>query len=407
MATLETLKQKASEAIDKASEALNELSQEIWKNPELNFEEHHAHQVLTDFLEKYGFNVERKYLLDTAFRATYGNSDNGGLNVCVICEYDALPDIGHACGHNLIAECGAGAGLGIKAALGAAVAAGKPLGKVTVLGTPAEEGGGGKVKLIDGGAFKDIDIAMMCHPMERDVNTPSPPALAMIEFYVTFYGKAAHASYAPWEGINALDAAVMFYQNMSVMRQQLKPSWRTHGVISNGGAKPNIIPEKTEVSFYLRTPTSAELEELKKRTIACAEGAAKSTGCKMEYKFEALMLNLINNKILANLFSENAKNLGVKFMSTEEEEKLAGNGSTDMGNVTYEVPGIHPFFGLETDIACHTREFTDATGANEAQEPTLINAKSLAMTAVDVLCGGGEFMKQIRQEFQNDLKINK
>ncbi|XP_077980389.1 xaa-Arg dipeptidase-like [Glandiceps talaboti] len=403
MADIENLKQKASEAIDKASADLNELSQEIWNNPELNFEEHHAHQVLTDFLEKYGFNVERKYLLDTAFRATYGNNDNGGLNVCVICEYDALPGIGHACGHNLIAECGAGAGLGIKATM---EAAGKPMGKLTVLGTPAEEGGGGKVKMIESGAFKDIDVAMMCHPADRTCNAVAMPFLAIIHFDVTFHGKAAHASYAPWEGINALDAAVMFYQNMSVMRQQLKPSWRIHGVISNGGTKPNIIPEKTVVEFYLRTPSEGELSVLKEKALACAEGAAKSTGCTMEYSYGSHYSNVISNRTLSSLFKSNGEKLGVKFLSEAVVANMS-SGSTDMGNVTYVVPGIHPMYGLDTDSVNHSHGFTAATGVPEAQQPTLVQAKALAMTALDVFCGGDDLIKEVRQNFDEDLKKNK
>ncbi|XP_077868011.1 xaa-Arg dipeptidase-like [Saccoglossus kowalevskii] len=397
MSTLERLKQTASDMIDKASVDLNNLSQAIWKNPELNFQEYNAHKVLTDFLERHGFNVERNYHLDTAFRATYGNED--GLNVCVICEYDALPEIGHACGHNLIAECGAGAGLGIKAAM---EAAGKPVGKLTVLGTPAEEGGGGKIELIEAGAFKDIDIAMMAHPVNR-VNMHYFPALARVTMTVDFIGKAAHAAYAPWEGINALDAAVLFYQNMSVMRQQLTPSWRTHGVISNGGAKPNIIPEKSQVLYNLRTPTLQELNVLKEKAAACAEGAAKSTGCKVECTFDTLYKDIISNKSLTKLFRANGENLGLKYPSEEEISKMS-SASTDMGNVTYEVPGIHPMYGLATDSVNHSQGFTEATGAAEAQEPTLINANALAYTALDVLFGGQDVMNQIKQDFETDMK---
>ncbi|XP_077868013.1 peptidase M20 domain-containing protein 2-like [Saccoglossus kowalevskii] len=390
MSTLESLTQAASDSIDKAATELNNLSQEIWKKPELNFKEYHAHQVLSDFLEKHGFNVERHYHLDTAFRATYGNED--GLNVCVICEYDALPEIGHACGHNLIAECGAGAGLGIKAAM---EAAGKPMGKLTVLGTPAEEGGGGKLNLIEAGVFKDIDIAMMVHPVNR-TNTVRPIALSIIQMSADFIGKAAHAAYAPWEGINALDAAVLFYQNMSVMRQQMKTTWRTHGVITNGGVKPNIIPEKTRVEYYLRTPTVSELQVLQGKAKRCAEGAALSTGCTVECKFHTQYNNIVSNRTLANIFQSHGEALGVKY--------IAGNiavGSTDMGNVTYEVPGIHPMYGIPQSILFHD------TGAPEAQEPTLTNAKIMAYTALEVLYRGEDIMKQIREDFKGDMKIYK
>ncbi|XP_070580396.1 xaa-Arg dipeptidase-like [Ptychodera flava] len=402
MADREGAKQKACEAIDKAATDLHSLSQEIWKNPELGYKEYHAHQVLTDFLEKNGFNVERKFVVDTAFRATFGSQEHGGINACVICEYDALPEIGHACGHNLIAEAGAGAGLGIKAAM---EAAGRPLGKLTVLGTPAEEGGGGKIKLIDAGAFKDVDLAMMVHPMNSHFIS-SMPFLAIERFDVTFHGKASHAAYAPWEGVNALDAAVMFYQGMSVMRQQVKSTWRIHGIISNGGAKPNIIPEKTVVNYQLRTPTEVELSELKERALACAEGAAKATGCTMEYTYHCGYSNVVHNKPLVKLFVDNAESLGVNFMPESEVAKMS-TGSTDMGNVTYEVPGIHPMFGLKTHAVNHSRGFTDATGASEAQDPTLVQAKAMAMTVLDVFFQGEDIMKQIREGFEEDMKKNK
>ncbi|XP_077868012.1 xaa-Arg dipeptidase-like [Saccoglossus kowalevskii] len=395
MSNLECLQQTASDTIDKAADELNNLSQEIWKNPELRFKEHHAHKVLTDFLEKHGFTVERKYTRDTAFRATYGNED--GLNVCVICEYDALPEIGHACGHNLIAECGAGAGLGIKAAM---EAAGKPMGKVTVLGTPGEEGGGGKLGLIKAGVFKDVDIAMMVHPMNRK-NIIQKRTSCAVPFYVNFLGKAAHAAYVPWEGINALDAAVMFYQNMSVMRQQLKPTWRTHGLIVNGGIKSGMIVEKSRVEYSLRAPTSLELRVLQEKTKSCAQGAATATGCAIQYRFGKEYKNVISNKTLENIFQSHGKGLGVNYMPNEQT-----GGSTDMGNVTYEVPGIHPFYGLATDSVNHSRGFTEAAGAPEAQEPTLTNAKIMAYTALEVLYKGEDIMKQIREDFEKDMKYH-
>ena len=197
--------------IEKCSQELNKVGEEIWNNPELGYEEYKAHVLLTDFLERKGFAVERSYLgIKTAFRATFG--DITKPNICIICEYDALPEVGHACGHNLIAEAGIAAGLGIKAAL---EANGAPKGRLTVMGSPAEEGLGGKVKLIEEGAFNDIDVAMMVHPCPH--NILKAVFLANIKFRVTFNGKAAHAAAFPWEGINALDAAVLAYNNISVL----------------------------------------------------------------------------------------------------------------------------------------------------------------------------------------------
>ncbi|XP_070580397.1 peptidase M20 domain-containing protein 2-like [Ptychodera flava] len=401
MADLKSAKQKACEAIDKAATDLNSLSQQIWMNQELSYEEYHAHQVLTDYLEKNGFNVDRKFVVDTAFRATFGSQENCGINACVICEYDALPEIGHACGHKMIAEAGAGAGLGIKAAM---EVAGRPFGKLTVLGTPGEEKDGGKINLIEADVFKDIDLAMMVHPTNTHCIS-SPSCLAIQALDVTFHGKASHAAYAPWEGVNALDAAVMYYQNMSVMRQQMKPTWRIHGVISNGGTKPNIIPEKSEVTFYLRTPTAVELCELKERAIACAEGAAKATGCKMEHNFPPTYANVISNNTLVKLYTENAVNLGVNFLPENQADNMI-MGSTDMGNVSYVVPSIHPFYGLQTDSVNHSHGFTAASGAPEAQEPTLVHAKAMAMTVLDVFFQGEDIMKQIREDFTENMKEN-
>ncbi|XP_070579510.1 xaa-Arg dipeptidase-like [Ptychodera flava] len=399
MANIPQLKEKARTAIDAASGELNELSQNIWSHPELNYEEHNAHRILTDFLERYGFQVERHYKVDTAFRATFDTGNKNGVNVCLISEYDALPEIGHACGHNLIAEVGVGAGIGAKAAL---ETAGKQVGKLIVMGTPAEEGGGGKVKLIEAGAFDDIDVAMMAHPTDRQNNVPTPTQLAMVEMNVTFHGKASHAAYAPWEGVNALDAAVMFYQSMSVMRQQLKPSWRIHGVIRNGGTKPNIIPEKTEVEYYLRTPTDAELPELQQKAILCAEGAAKSTGCTMEHSFSSHYANVIHNRPLIQLYRNNADLVGLKLFTPEECDK-AFAGSTDMGNVTHTVPGFHPKFGIGCTATTHSRGYTAEAGKPEAQEPTLKQAKILAMTALDVFFQDG-IITEIKERFKQDME---
>ena len=247
------LKTVSSSAVDASARDLNALSLEIWKNPELGYKEFKAHQLLTDFLERKGFKVERSFGgLETAFRATFGS---GRPNVCVISEYDALPEIGHACGHNLIAEAGVAAGLGLKAAL---ECDGAPKGMVTVLGTPAEEGGGEKAKLIEKGAFEATDLAMMVHPSSYSSLAPGFLAIAFMK--VIFVGKASHAAAYPWEGVNALDAAIMAYNSLSVLRQQMKPSWRVHSIIKEGGVKPNIIPDRSVMELMVRTPHRHELQ---------------------------------------------------------------------------------------------------------------------------------------------------
>ncbi|XP_033112471.1 uncharacterized protein LOC117113283 isoform X2 [Anneissia japonica] len=395
MEEFSVMREMARSAIDDAAEDLNTISQEIWSNPELAFQEHHAHKILTDFLEKQGFEVERNYILGTAFRATWGT--NGGITIGILCEYDALPGIGHACGHNLIAECGVAAALGLKAALELNLV--KDLNaKIVVLGTPAEEGGGGKCAMIEKGAFDGLDVALMAHPYAYNVSRPQ--ALSMLELNIVYHGKSAHAAAAPWEGVNALDAAVSCYTSMSNLRQQIKPDWRLHGIITNGGLKPNIIPDKAELLYYLRAPDEENLAVLKEKAIACAEGAAKASGCEVEIKQPLHYKNLVTNSVLISLYERHAESLGVDF-SGSDFAHTKPIGSTDMGNVTYVVPGIHPKFDIVTDAPNHSTKFTESSGAPEAQGPTLIQAKALALTALDLVHPGNEgLILSIRKEFQ-------
>ena len=266
-------RQAAARAIGEASEALRALSLDIHAHPEENYEEVHAHAALTDFLEARGFAVRRSaYGMETAFAADFAvQPGGGGPSIGVLCEYDALPQIGHACGHNLIATAGAAAGLGLAAALEASGAA----GRVRVLGSPAEEGGGGKIRLIEAGAFADLGAALMVHPGMGDVL--SPAVLAIDTCMVEFQGRNAHAAGAPWEGRNALDALVLAYQAIGLLRQQSQPEVRIHGVIHHGGEKPNIIPDRAAAEFYVRAPREGLLDEMCRRVEACFRGAAEAT----------------------------------------------------------------------------------------------------------------------------------
>ncbi len=384
------LKTVATAAIDGGKRELSELSNELWKNPELALEERKAHDLLTTFLEKKGFIVDRSYTgIETAFRATFGS---GRPNVCVICEYDALPEIGHACGHNLIAEAGVAAGLGLKAAL---EASGAPQARITILGTPAEEGIGGKVYLIENGAFEDIDIAMMVHP--APVEIVKPAVLALTQLQVTYHGKAAHAAAFPWEGVNALDAAVIAYTSISALRQQMKPTWRVHGIFTNGGVKPNIIPDTAELLYYIRAPTAGELALLKAKVVSCFQAAAKATGCRVDIVIPGQArhyLEIINNPTIAEVYAANLKALGVNY-------NLEGDfpGSTDMGNVSYVVPSIHPVYTIGSGKAVnHTVEFTSFSNTPEAHEQTLTAAKAMAHTSINVLTTNGA-LEKIQEEF--------
>ncbi|VDI01410.1 Hypothetical predicted protein [Mytilus galloprovincialis] len=341
---MELLKQSIFQAIDEESEELEELSKEIWQKPELNFEEHYAHEKLTNFLESKGFNVTKKFVLENGFKAEVGTGKNQP-NIAIICEYDALPEIGHACGHNLIAEAGVAAGLGIKAAMEKME---KPCGRITVLGTPADEGGGGKIDMIN-----------------KDRVT------------VRYIGKAAHAAVYPWNGVNALDAAVLCYQTVSCLRQQMKPTWRVHGMKTNKSSK--------------QTRTG----QLKVKMRSCFDSAATGTGCQVSYEFSSKpYLNMVSNYRMADAFRSNEDFIGVKFDAKEDEI----GGSSDMGNVSQIVPSIHPLYNIDTIHGNHTKDFTTASGDPKAQLHTLNQAKAMALTCLDILTDEN-LLKEIRDEF--------
>ncbi|XP_029204279.2 peptidase M20 domain-containing protein 2-like [Acropora millepora] len=385
------LKLKAKEAIDSNSAELYDLNKKIWENPELCFKEKYAHSQLTEFLAARGFDVTPHYTMDTAFRAETG--ENGGLTIGLICEYDALPEVGHACGHNLIAESGVAAALGLKIALEGVTK--KTKVKIVLLGTPAEEGGGGKVLMIESGCFKDIDFCMMVHPSPIDLLKPIHLAIETV--IVTYKGFAAHAAAFPYEGINALDAAVLAYNSISALRQQMKPTWRVHGIISEGGVKPNIIPDRAQLIYYIRAPADVELKVLKGKIINCFQAAAKATGCQVAIEWDPMRYSSMDtNPTLADLYKANAESLGVKYDKSAQAE---GRGSTDMGNVSHVVPATHILYAIDTEAGNHSHAFTAAAATEAAHNKTLIASKAMAMTAIDVICDP-ELLKQIKKEFK-------
>ena len=390
---MDDLKTVSAGVIDSCKDQLQSLSSEIWRNPELSYEEYKAHELLTGFLEERGFTVVRSYTgIETAFKAVFGS---GSPNICVICEYDALPEIGHACGHNLIAEAGVAAGLGVKASL--ECSSDTPLkGTITVLGTPAEEGGGGKVKLIQNGAFDSIDIAMMVHPFPDTYIRPIYNCRKTLN--VTYTGKAAHAAAFPWEGINALDAAVLGYSSVSVLRQQMKPTWRVHSIIRKGGVKPNIIPENSEISCFVRAPSISEVNLLEEKVCHCYEAAAHATGCKVEVEHEEnSYLNVCHNEIMASTFANNYKELGVEFGDIGDV-----HASTDMGNVSYVVPSLHPNYAIGSGEVNHTKEFTAVANTPSAHHNTLLAAKAMAHTAIEVMLSDN-LLDKIKESFKANI----
>ena len=298
---VEALKATVCAEVDRLADQLLHASHEIHAHPELNFEEHFAHDLLVDQLRSAGLaTTPHAYDVDTAFEASAGTE---GFNVAVLCEYDALPAIGHACGHNIIATAGLGAGLA------AAVVAEQAGGTLRILGTPAEEGGGGKIAMARRGAFDDVDAAMMVHPADADLIAMD--TIALQELFVRYHGKAAHAAAAPWDGRNALDAAVLGYMNVAAMRQHIRPTERVHGVITKGGDKANIVPAETAMEWIVRSTTIESLQPLKQRVLTCLESAATACACSIDSEWHShTYADMIDNGPMVAAYVDNAARVG-------------------------------------------------------------------------------------------------
>ncbi|KAG0239227.1 hypothetical protein BGW41_007843 [Actinomortierella wolfii] len=395
-----------SSAIDTASSQLRSLSMKIHEEPEIAYEEYKAHGWLTAYLEQKGFKVERSaYGLETAFVASFGKSksDGGQVTVGICSEYDALPGIGHACGHNLIAISGVAAALGLQAVIERF----HLNAQVKLFGTPAEETTGGKITMFNNGAFEGVDVCMMLHGANADVIYT--PFLALDTVEVEFFGKASHASASPWEGVNALDAAILTYTNIGMMRQQIKPTHRVHGIIKDGGKAANIIPDYTKSVYTVRAPKWDEVVVLKKRVEAIFKGAASATGCTVALKWGVPYKDIITNNPLAESFIEHMGVMGLKYASKEEQQSKL-SGSTDMGNMTYEMPGIHPMFNIlnldgtdDRTMGLHSTDFAAAAAKPVAHLATLRAAKALARTGVDCIVHP-EFLKKVKEDFQQQIR---
>jgi amidohydrolase len=385
---MSAVKDLIAQAVDRLADELEALSRQIHDHPELAYQEVKAAGWLGDFLAKQGFKVERGVAgVETAFRGTI--ETGAGPTIAILCEYDALPQIGHACGHNVIATAGAGAGAAL-----AAVRDKLPAGRIQVIGTPAEEGGGGKVKLIQGGVFRDVDAAMMIHGFDRWILHQDLLGIVRVGF--EFRGKAAHASADPWEGVNALDAVIQTFNNVSMLRQQMRPDARIHGIVTNGGAAPNIIPEVAACTFYVRAARLEYMWELHQRVLACAEGAAKATGCTMTViDKEAPYEPLKRNDTLLALFRANMQSVGA-----EESPAPDRLGSSDIGNVSQVIPAIQPMVQIApSGTPIHSRDFEAAAVSPLARKGLCQAAKTMAMTTLDLMSDPG-LVKKARAEFE-------
>lgn len=371
---LATAKVRLADEVDRRADLLIDASHQLHEHPELAFEEHFAHDLLTGILEDEGLAVERHaYGLETAFAARAGTV---GPTIAVLCEYDALPGVGHACGHNIIATAGLGAGLA------AAALADELGGTVVILGTPAEEGGGGKVLMADGGAFDGVDAAMMVHPAGGDLISMN--AIAIQQVFVEYEGVASHAAAYPHRGRNALDAAVLGYMNVAALRQHIRPNERVHGVFLKSGDKPNIVPKEASAHWYVRSATLRTLEPLKERVLACLQAGADAAGCTMTHHWEEpAYADMADNATLVDLYRANAASTGRTLLDPADVPGVVG--STDMGNVSHLVPSIHPMIAVSPpNVSIHSPEFT-AYAASEAGDLAVIDgAKALAMTVGDL-----------------------
>jgi amidohydrolase len=372
---VEALKATVCAEVDRLADQLLYASHEIHAHPELNFEEHFAHDLLVEQLRSAGLDTTaHAYGIDTAFEASAGEE---GFNVAVLCEYDALPGIGHACGHNVIATAGIGAGLA------AAVVAQLAGGTLRIMGTPAEEGGGGKIQMAKQGAFDHVGAAMMVHPADADLI--SMDTIALQELHVQIHGKAAHAAAAPWDGRNALDAAVLGYMNVAAMRQHIHPTDRVHGIITKGGDKANIVPAETEMEWIVRSATIESLQPLKQRVLTSLEAAASACACSIDHQWQDhTYADMIDNGPMVAAYVKNAARVG----RTVVDPAAVGRrvvGSTDMGNISYLVPSIHPMIKVGADgVAIHTAEFAEWARSAEGDKAVLDGAKAMAMTIVDL-----------------------
>jgi len=362
----------------------------MYKNPELGYEEFKSSKKIIDFLKKnVGIN-NFQYFKDipTAFVGQLKVKKTRKENIAICIEYDALPGIGHACGHNIISSIG----------LGAMYLLSKNKNKlntdINIVGCPAEEiipltfkngGGGGKIKLIEKGVFKNTKAALMIHPATR--NEVDPLMIAVKQIDVEFYGKAAHASGSPYVGKNALDAQILAYNSISVLRQQLKTTEKVHGIITDGGESANIIPDFTRSSWMIRAQKTQELKKLETKIIKCFKSAGLATGCKVNIiEGNGIYENLVTDKKLANIFTQYSKDLSID-MKTNKAFDQSKNGSTDFGNISKLIPSLHAFLAIVPDdgsVVNHQPEFADATLSTAAKETIKNGSILLAATVLEL-----------------------
>lgn len=382
---IDKLKSDIIRKVDSQRTKLIALSHRIHDNPETGFHEVKASKWLCAYLETNGFEIERGICdLPTSFRATYGK---GKPVIALMAEYDALPQIGHACGHNIICTAASGAAIAAKEAID------QYGGSIVVIGTPAEELYGGKAIMAERGAFNAIDVAMIVHPSTHDL--ASARALACITLEVEFFGKAAHAAARPEEGINALEALILSFNGVNSLRQHIRERARIHGIITKGGDAPNIVPDHTAGTFLVRAVDEAYLEELKIKVLNCFQAAAQATGAQLQFTWKEYYAPMRANMTLAKVLAANMHTVG----RNPEPIPDRASGSSDVGNVSMLVPAIHPEVAIVPhNISLHSVDFRAAAVSEEGDRGLLDGAKILALTTVDLLANP-KTIAAIRKEF--------
>ena len=368
---------------------LKKLSEFIYNNPELGYQEYKSSAAHVELLRSKGFTVEYPYLgIETAFRAEY-KAAKAGPAIAYLAEYDALPGIGHGCGHNILGASGTGAGIVLRSIVD------EIGGTALVFGTPAEETSGAKVEMADKGAFKSVDIAIVAHPAEDNFESGRSLALEALEF--TFLGKASHAGSNPDQGINALNGVIGLFNAVNAMRGHVRQESRIHGIITDGGLAANIVPEKAVARFYIRAGTKAYLAELSTMIRACAEGAARSVGASVEIRnYEASYDDLLTNVTLQKAFTRNILAAGATSILPPKQTY----GSLDAGNVSHECPTIHPYFKISTKpVVAHTKEFAAETLGDFALESLRITIMAMVMTGCDFI-QDAVFRAEVKKEFK-------
>ena len=391
-----------TQAVESLREELVGISLDIHSHPEINFEEHYSAKLLADALEQHGFKVERGVGgVETAFRGTIEGGKGDGPTIALLAEYDALPDVGHGCGHNLIAISNLGAGLGIKAVMESMP------GRLVVLGTPAEEGGGGKVRMLAAGVFEDIDITLSSHPSSNITIIPTEIpineswSLAMVGFRYAYHGKSAHAAVMPEAGINALNAVVHLFTGIDAMRQHLREDTRIHGIITDGGKAANVVPEFAAANFMLRCRDREYLKVIVEKVKQVAEGAALLTGARLEIlPADPLYENVIPNATMAKVARANAEAIGMHLDTLPAGRRQGGSASTDFGNVSQVVPSFAMTFSIsEEPVPGHSLLLAAAAKTPLANDNAISVAKILGLTACELL-SNPDLVAAVREEFK-------